>query len=355
MPTRRLPNSTPAVIRTLKTARDTWNNTPNAADPFTRRLPGSGAGSAAAEAETDTANNPKAPPTTVSACATYRAEVWRFGLALARWIPVPIAKGIALISAFIYRKARPERMNIVTENLLPQCNGDRLAAKAAAKKLFQQFALKLADLWRYESGADISGQKAEWHGWETFAAAQARGKGVLIVTPHLGNWEFGASFFIRHGIPLLVLTQPEPEARLTELRQASRARHGIETLVVGEDPFAFVEIIKRLNAGVTVALLIDRPPAATAVTVELFGRPFQASIAAAELARASGCAVVPAFVVRKPGGYHAQLLPELAYDRAAIGDRAARIRLTQEILRALEPAIRQHVDQWYHFVPVWPT
>ena len=38
---------------------------------------------------------------------------------------------------------------------------------------------------------------------------------------------------------------------------------------------------------------------------------------------------------------------------AAIGDRAARIRLTEEILRAFEPAIRQHAEQWYHFVPVW--
>jgi lauroyl/myristoyl acyltransferase len=88
--------------------------------------------------------------------------------------------------------------------------------------------------------------------------------------------------------------------------------------------------------------------------VELFGRPFQASIAVAELARASGCAIVLAFAVRKSGSYYARILPEIRYDRAAIGDRAARIRLTQEILRAFEPAIRQYPEQWYHFVPIWP-
>ena len=32
----------------------------------------------------------------------------------------------------------------------------------------------------------------------------------------------------------------------------------------------------------------------------------------------------------------------------------ARIQLTQEILRAFEPAIRQHLTQWFHFVPIWP-
>ena len=54
------------------------------------------------------------------------------------------------------------------------------------------------------------------------------------------------------------------------------------------------------------------------------------------------------------GGYLAHILPEITYDRAAIGNRAARIRLTQEILRAFEPAIRQHLTQWFHFVPIWP-
>ena len=62
---------------------------------------------------------------------------------------------------------------------------------------------------------------------------------------------------------------------------------------------------------------------------------------------------MPTFIVREAGGYRAQILPEIAYDRAAIGSRDARIRLTQEILRAFEPVIRQHATQWFHFVPVW--
>jgi len=116
-----------------------------------------------------------------------------------------------------------------------------------------------------------------------------------------------------------------------------------------------VEIIRRLQAGATVALLVDRPPAPTAVPVDLFGRKFSASIAAAELARASGCALVPTMIVREPaGGYRAQILPEIHYARAAIGSRAARLQLTQEILRAFEPVIRQYPAQWYHFVPLWP-
>jgi len=285
----------------------------------------------------------------------YSAFIWQIGLWLGGFIPAPIFVLFAKLFAAIYWRVAAHRREIVIQNLLPVLNNDRAATTRAARDLFTEFMLKVADLWRYESGVAGGHWTGDWSGWENFTAAQARGKGVLFVVPHLGNWELGGAFLIQHGYKLLVLTQPEPDQRLTELRRASRARWGVETLVVGEDAFAFIEIIKRLQEGATVAMLVDRPPAPTAVTVDLFGRPFPASIAAAELARASGCAIVPGYIVRRPDGYLARILPEIPYDRAAIGNRAARLQLTQEILRAFEPAIRQHLTQWFHFVPIWPV
>ena len=98
---------------------------------------------------------------------------------------------------------------------------------------------------------------------------------------------------------------------------------------------------------------MDRPPAPTAVPVKLFGRRFPASIAAAELARASGCALLPVYLPRTSQGYTGHILPEIAYDRAALGTREARIQLTQQIMSAFEPTIRLYLNQWYHFIPVW--
>jgi lauroyl/myristoyl acyltransferase len=299
------------------------------------------------------ARSSPAVPSTPS--SFYRTEIWSLGLRMSRILPARLCEWLSRAVALLYWSVHPRRREVVIQNLLPGLNGDRKAAQRATRKLFQEFGVKVVDLWRYEGGARADCWHTEWNGWESLAAAQARGEGVLLVTPHLGNWEFGAAFFVQRGHKLLVLTQPEPDESLTKLRQASRARWGVETLVVGEDAFAFIEIIKRLQAGATVALLVDRPPPQTAVTVELFGRPFQASIAAAELARASGCALLPTYVVRRSGGYSASLLPEISYDRAALGNRAARIELTQKILRVFEPAMRQYLTQWYHFVPVWPV
>ena len=138
------------------------------------------------------------------------------------------------------------------------------------------------------------------------------------------------------------------------MRRASRARWGVETLVIGRDPFAFVEIIRRLESGATVALLVDRPPEAGAVAVELFGRKFAASVAAAELARASGCVLLPVYLPRADRGYAAHILPEIPYDRPSLRNRESRIEFTQRIMGAFEPALRLYLNQWYHFVPVWP-
>jgi lauroyl/myristoyl acyltransferase len=63
---------------------------------------------------------------------------------------------------------------------------------------------------------------------------------------------------------------------------------------------------------------------------------------------------LPGCIVRKDDGYEGEIQPEIHYDRALIGNRAARVQLTQEIMRVFEPAIEQNITQWYHFVPIWP-
>jgi lauroyl/myristoyl acyltransferase len=153
----------------------------------------------------------------------------------------------------------------------------------------------------------------------------------------------------------MAVTLEEPSRRLTELRRNSRRRWGIETIVIRRDPFSFLEVLRQLEQGAAVALLVDRPPAGTAIPVTLFGAQLDVSLAPAELARASGCVLLPVYVVHRSNGYHACVLPEVTYDRRGLRQVEARHALTQEIMRAFEPVISNHPDQWYHFVHLWRT
>ena len=284
----------------------------------------------------------------------YRSGLWRLGLQLVRVLPSGLSLALSGFLVGIYSQLARHRRQIVIGNLMPPLAYDRSASKHKARELFRQFGLKLVDLWRYEAGLPIGDLLGESSGWEHFVAAQSHRRGVLLLTPHLGNWEFGGPWLTRRGVELQVLTLSEPGRRFTAMRQAARARWNIQTLVVGEDPFAFVEVIRRLERGATVALLIDRPASSAAAQVELFGRPFAASTAPAELARASGCALLPVYLPRGKRTYGAHILPAIDYDRPSLRARPARLELSQQILRAFEPVIRRHLDQWFHFVPVWP-
>jgi predicted RND superfamily exporter protein len=289
-----------------------------------------------------------------STSSFYRAGLWRFGLAVVRILPAGLAKGFSVIVAEFYFLFRRQRREVVVRNFLPVFAGDRAAAEKAAHRLHRKFALKLVDLWRVEGGVPVQNWLTNSSELEIIRTAQQRGRGILFITLHLGNWEHGGLLLNQLGIPLTVLTQAEPDDGLTDLRIALRRRCGVETLIIGQDSFAFVEVIKRLQAGAALAISLDRPPAKSGVPVELFGHPFEAPLAAAELARASGCALIGVTIVRRRAGYAVKVLPEFAYDRKALGNREVRRELTQQILRAFEPQIRQDIDQWYQFVPIWP-
>ena len=286
--------------------------------------------------------------------AFYRGGMWRCGIWLARTLPVGLVKKIARLLAGLYWRLQRQRCEVLVQNFLPVFSGDKSAAENAARAAHKNFAAKLIDLWRAEGGEITRNWLTTDGELEIIHAARRRGHGTLFITLHLGNWEHGGLLLNQLGIRLTILTQAEPDDGLTEMRKAARARYGVDTLIIGADSFAFVEVIKQLQAGADLAVSLDRPPDRGGVPVEFFGKQFEASLAAAELSRASGCALVGVTIVRRPDGFAVKVLPEFIYDRKNLGNREARRELTQQILRAFEPEIRKDIEQWYQFTPIWP-
>jgi KDO2-lipid IV(A) lauroyltransferase len=286
--------------------------------------------------------------------AFYSGGVWKLGLWAARIFPTTLLKKTASFLAGFYLRLQPRRVEVVLKNFLPVLGNDRAAAEKAVRAAHRNFAAKLVDLWRVEGGEEVKNWLTNDIELEIIRAARKRGKGALFITLHLGNWEHGGLLLKQLGIHLTILSLAEPDDGLTEIRNAARARYGVDTLIIGEGDFAFVEVIKQLQSGADLAISLDRPPErGVGVPIEFFGQPFEASLAAAELARASGCALIGVTIVRRPNGFAVRVLPEFTYDRKALGSREARRELTQQILRAFEPEIRNNIEQWYQFTPIW--
>ena len=298
--------------------------------------------------------SPKSKTQTPKQPAFYRGGLWKLGLLAAKIFPAGLLKKIASGLADFYWLAQRQHCEFVVQNFLPVFAGDEAAAEKAARAAHGNFAAKLIDLWRVENGEVTRNWLTTDGELEIIHAARRRGRGTLFITLHLGNWEHGGLLLNQLGIRLTILTQAEPDDGLTEMRKTARARYGVDTLIIGDDGFAFVEVIKQLQAGADMAVSLDRPPERGGVLVEFFGKPFEASLAAAELARASGCALVGVTIVRRPDGFAVKVQPEFVYDRKNLGSREARRELTQQILRAFEPEIRKDIEQWYQFTPIWP-
>jgi lauroyl/myristoyl acyltransferase len=269
--------------------------------------------------------------------------------ALTQWMGAKIA----LAS---YRQ-RPAVQAALTANLqrVTQFNGAGL--EALCHENVRNFGRMLADYFRC-AGLDAAQQAQrlleEWRGLEHLEAAHAAGRGTIVVTAHLGHWELGGILLARHGWPLHVVTLEEPTTALTHWRDACRRHLGIGTVAVGPGhPFSFVELIQTLRRNELVAMLVDRPHAGTGAPVQFFGRETEFSTAAALLAHHTGAAVLPAFVLQRPGGRYISFAEPIIPMATSRSPRSVLGENTQRIATIFEAIIREHPEQWFNYVPVW--
>ncbi len=278
----------------------------------------------------------------------YRLATFRAALALAQMLPRDFSQEIAgAIGTASYALATEGRAAL-RENLRLVTNRRGNDLDDLCRANFANFLKMLADYF-YCSTAEppqIRALLGSWRGFENLTAARARGKGGILITAHLGNWELGGILLALEGVPLTVVTLEEPTSELTRWRENYRRRLGIKTIAVGADKFAFVEIIGALRRNEFVAMLVDRPYAGSGAPVQFFERELLFSNAPALLWSHTGAAVLPAFVLQMASGRYVSII-EPAVE---MGDNAA--ANTQRIAQVFESMIRAHPEQWYNYAPL---
>ncbi len=195
--------------------------------------------------------------------------------------------------------------------------------------------------------------RIELDGWEHLEAARARGRGVIVVTGHFGNWELLATATAILGVPLHVVSRRMSQRRINRWWKEARARAGLHDL---PDRGSARRILRVLKRGEVLGLAFDqniRPPAGT--FVRFFGVPAATIRAPATLAEATGAAIVTAFLVRQGAGRHRLVLRPFEYE-AVGGSREARERHNlQRLSDLLEAWIRRHPDHWMWLHRRWKS
>ena len=285
----------------------------------------------------------------------YSISAFKAAFALTQLLPRPVTRKIADALAWWSLRTSAELEKITRENLAVATglNGEKLSA--LTRENFRCFSRMLADyfLCAGDRSSHANDLLEATEGSEHLAAAQAAGRGTILITGHLGHWELGGLLLALRGLRMTVITLPEPSGALTRWRGACRQRLGISTIAVGPGhDFAFVEMLRTLRGNGCLAMLVDRPYHGTGITVRQFGRETQYSTAAAMLAHHTGAAVIPAFVLRLPNHrYRAITCPPIGMAAGPL--RGTMQENTQRIADVFEVLIRRHPEQWFNYVPLF--
>ena len=180
------------------------------------------------------------------------------------------------------------------------------------------------------------------------------GKGLIIMTAHLGNWELLPRVFGLQGFRGGVVGRRiyyEPYNRWVV---GLRSFVGFRTIYQDE---AVRQIHAHLKAGEIVGLLPDQDrDSVRGIFVDFFGKPAYTSVAPVKFSMASGAPILPAFMVRMPGNRYKLLLGHLIRPKIENHDRATSIRkYTEAWMEDFEEVIRRYPEQWGWMHDRWKT
>ena len=192
-----------------------------------------------------------------------------------------------------------------------------------------------------------------YEGLENYEDARQKGRGVLVLTGHLGAWELSSFFHSLMGRPMGLVIRRLDNPLIDRYVNAIRCMHG--NRVLHKDDFAR-GLITEMRRGGTVGILMDTnmtPP--QGVFVPFFGVPACSASGLARVARKTGAAVVPGFLIEEPEGkYVLHFGKELEMVHSEDVEQDALVN-TARCTAELEQYIRRYPEQWLWVHRRWKT
>jgi KDO2-lipid IV(A) lauroyltransferase len=188
-------------------------------------------------------------------------------------------------------------------------------------------------------------------GVSAYDKAMAKGKGVLLLIAHFGNWELLPIVAHMTRMPVRIVYRPMDARGLDRFFKENRSRFG--GVPVPTHRGAMQKIYRALRRGCPVGLLIDQGADwYDGVFVDFFNRRAATNTGLAILALKSQAPVVPLFLIRRDFGFQAVFGPELPLIKT--GDRTKDLEAnTQLYNQVIEAYIRKYPDQWFWIHHRW--
>jgi phosphatidylinositol dimannoside acyltransferase len=289
-----------------------------------------------------------------AATATYLG--YRAGAAIAMALPESFSRPAAGLTGRALGLAMRGRRQMLGRHLR-RIHGPDLSGRAlddAVNATFASYGRYWLEVFRLP-GQDLlalDDDRFRLEGRDHVDKALADGKGVVIATPHLGNWDLGAAWFASRGYQPTTVVEPIEPPALFDWFCSYRRALGMGIVPLGPD--AGSVLLKKLREGLMVGLVCDRDLAGNGIEVEFFGERTTFPAGPATLALRAGAPLLPGANYFEGDAHRCIIRPPLDTSRqGTIKEDIARI--TQALAADFEVLIRRAPDQWHMLQPNWPS
>lgn len=183
--------------------------------------------------------------------------------------------------------------------------------------------------------------------------ALAEGHGVVLLTAHIGNWEWLGAMLAMEGLPLTTVIKRQPNDQHTQILNEYREMAGIEVFARGTTEL--VGAAKALKRGKILAFLADQDAGPNGLFINFLGKMAATPLGPGVFAKRFQSPVVPVFIVRNSDGSHKVLVNKPLYYEDTGDENEDLYSITEKMTNIIEDTVRKYPSNWLWFQKRWNT
>ncbi|MFA5089463.1 MAG: lysophospholipid acyltransferase family protein [Candidatus Omnitrophota bacterium] len=280
--------------------------------------------------------------------------LYRIGQFIALSLPLKLAYWVAVIIADVhYCLSRKDRQTI-TENLLvifPDKPWDEI--KKIRINVFRNFAKYLVDFFRFSLlDSEYIKKYIKVYNTHYIDEALAKGRGIVLLTAHLGNWELGGVIIALLGYPFWAVVLPHKHKYVDKFFNSQRENKGMKVIAWGRAARQSIWVLKNNQI---LALVADRNFSDKGIAADFFGRPALFPRGPAVLSLKTKAEVLTGCMVREKDDSFSLRFDRLPEFSPSGDEEQDMIDITVRYKTVIEEYILKNPDQWYMFRKFWST
>ena len=277
-------------------------------------------------------------------------RVKSLGYCTAQWLSNRLPSGCAFslaerLADCRWRSSSVDRRT-VQQNLAMLAGSTVSVGDARVREVFRNFGRYLVEFFAMHR---VERPQVEVEGREHLSDARLHGRGAILLTAHVGNWEVAAVAIRRMGFPVAAVALAHDDLVMDRLFNAQRERCGIRVIPLGRE--AARRSLQSLRDGTLLGLLGDREFGDKGLTLSMFGGRVSLPRGPATLSVRAAVPLVPTFLIRE-GRWRFRLCLEPPIWPPAHGDHERAVHeLTRSYAEILQRYLRRVPEQWLMFQP----